>query len=94
MLAQPGRDMSADIRVWLGVALAANGAGMRRKNWRLVIVGVVMIVMAVAFFLGMGTLAPKSNDPVALMQTVGQVSGVVGALGLVPFVFGLIGKKR
>jgi hypothetical protein len=67
---------------------------MRRKNWRLVIVGVVMVTLAVAFFLGMGTLAPKSNDPVAMMQTVGQVSGVVGVLGLVLLVFGLIGRKR
>jgi hypothetical protein len=44
-------------------------------------------------FLFMQTMMPRSNDPVALMQTVGQVSGVVGALGLVMLIFGLIGKK-
>lgn len=66
---------------------------MRQKNLRLVIVGAVLIVAAVGFFLDMGTMAPKSNDAVALMQTVGQVSGVVGALGLVMLVFGLIGRK-
>jgi hypothetical protein len=41
----------------------------------------------------MGTMTPKSNNAVALMQTVGQVSGLVGALGLVMLVFGLIGRK-
>jgi hypothetical protein len=29
-----------------------------------------------------------------LMQTVGQVSGAVGAIGLVMLLFGLAGKKR
>ena len=66
---------------------------MRRKNLRLVIVGAVLIVAAVGFFLGMGTIAPKSNNPAGLMETVGQVSGVVGALGLVMMAFGLVGRK-
>lgn len=66
---------------------------MRQKNLRLVVVGAVLIVAAVGFFLGMGTMAPKSNDAVALMETAGQVSGVVGALGLVMLVFGLVGRK-
>jgi hypothetical protein len=47
---------------------------------------------AIAFFFYMLTIAPKSTDPVALMQTVGTVSGVVGSLGLCMIVFGLIGK--
>ena len=67
---------------------------MRRKNWRLVIVGAVLVLAAPAFsffFLG---LASKSNDPAALMQTVGQVAGVVGAIGLVMLVFGLIGRRK
>lgn len=67
---------------------------MRERKWRLVVVGVIMIVMAMAFFAVMISLAPRSNDAVALMQTVGQVSGVVGALGIVMIVLGLIGKKR
>jgi hypothetical protein len=67
---------------------------MRERKWRLVIVGAVMIVAALAFFAGMSNMAPRSNDPVALMQTVGQVSGVVGALGIVMIVLGVIGKKR
>ena len=37
--------------------------------------------------------APKSNDPAALVQTVGTVSGVVGGLAIAMIVVGLIGKK-
>ena len=66
---------------------------MRRKNWRLVIVGVVLIAASAGFFFYMGTMAPRSNDPVALMQTVGQVSGAVGAIALLLVVFGMIGKR-
>jgi hypothetical protein len=66
---------------------------MRQKNVRLVIVGAVLIVVAIGFFVGMGTMAPRSNNAVALMQTVGQVSGVVGGIGIVMLVFGLIGRK-
>jgi hypothetical protein len=68
------------------------GCGMRRRNWRIVIVGVGLLVLSAAFFLGMFALAPKSNDPVALLRTVGEVSGVVGALSLVMILFGLIGR--
>jgi hypothetical protein len=66
---------------------------MRRKNWRIVIVGLVLILLAVAFFVGMSTIAPKSNDPAALMRTVGEVAGAVAGLSLVMIIFGLIGKK-
>ncbi len=66
---------------------------MRRTNWRLVIVGGVLIVLAIGFFLVMLGMASKSNDPVTLMRTVGQVSGAVGGISLVMIVIGLIGKK-
>lgn len=66
---------------------------MRRKNWRVVLTGAFLIVLAVGFFVFMLTMAPKSNDPAAMMQTVGQVSGVAGAIGFVMIVFGLIGKR-
>jgi hypothetical protein len=49
---------------------------------------------AVVFFLGMGTMAPKSNNPVELMTTVGEVSGAVGAIGLVMIALGLIGRRK
>jgi len=67
---------------------------MRQMNLRVLITGLALIVLAVGFFLYMLTLAPKSNDPAALMQTVGMVSGAVGALGLVMALFGAIGRRR
>ena len=67
---------------------------MRRTNWRVVIVGFILIVAAAAFFLGMETTAPKSNNPVELTTTAGQVSGAVGAIGLVMLAVGLIGRRK
>jgi hypothetical protein len=66
---------------------------MRRRNWRIVIVGFVLIVMAFGFFFFMQSIASTSNDPVALMQTVGTVAGVVVGISLVMIIIGLIGKK-
>jgi uncharacterized protein YpmB len=66
---------------------------MRRKNWRIVIVGFVLIIIAVAFYFFMLSVASKSNDPATLMQTVGQVAGAVGGLSLVMIIIGLFGKK-
>ena len=66
---------------------------MRRKNWRVVIAGVFLIVMALVFFFFMLSIASKSNDPVALFQTVGTVVGAVGGISLVMIIIGLIGKK-
>jgi hypothetical protein len=66
---------------------------MRKKNWRLIIVGVVLLGLAGVFFLAMLGMVPRSNDPAALMQTVGQVSGAVGGISIVMIIFGLIGKK-
>ena len=66
---------------------------MRKKNWRIVTVGVVLIVIALAFFLYMLSIASKSTDAAALMQTVGTVCGVVGGISLVMIVLGLVGKR-
>jgi hypothetical protein len=71
------------------------GQGMRRRNLRVVITGAVLIVLAAVFLAGMrAALAPKSNDPAAMMQTVGVVSGVLAGLGVVMIAFGLIGKQQ
>ena len=67
---------------------------MRQINMRLVVVGAVLAVLAVGFFLYMMGVAPKSNDPQTMLATVGEVSGGVGAIGLVMILFGLIGKKK
>ena len=66
---------------------------MRRKNWRMVIGGFIFLVFALGFFFFMLSIAPSSTDPVMVMRTVGNVSGVVGGLGLVMIIVGLIGKK-
>ncbi|MGY3237373.1 hypothetical protein ACVWZ4_001964 [Bradyrhizobium sp. USDA 4472] len=66
---------------------------MRRRNWRLIAVGTVMLVLALLFFLSMRDMTLWSNDPVALMRTVGEVSGAVGGISLVMIVLGLIGRK-
>jgi hypothetical protein len=58
-----------------------------------VIVGVVLIVIALAFFVFMRSIAATSNDPTALMQTVGTVSGVVTGISVVMIIVGLIGKR-
>jgi hypothetical protein len=69
------------------------GEFMRRKNIRLIATGLVLLVAAAGFFFYMLGMAPRSNDPRALMETVGQVSGVVGGISIVMIVFGLIGRK-
>ena len=66
---------------------------MRHKNWRLVIVGAVLIPLALVFYFFMLSIASKSNDPAALMETVGTVAGVVCGLSIAMIVIGLIGKK-
>ena len=66
---------------------------MRRKNWRFVAAGGMLLVLACVFFLLMLSMAAKSTDPVALMRTVGQVSGVAGGLGVFLVILGLLGKK-
>ena len=66
---------------------------MRQKNWRVVIVGGVMIALAVGFFLFMMGLAPQSTDPQQLMSIVGQVSGVVIGIAIAMIIYGFVGKK-
>jgi hypothetical protein len=66
---------------------------MRKKNWRVIIVGIGLLAVAGIFFVVMPAMVPRPTDPVALMTTVGQVSGVVGGLSVAMIIVGLIGKK-
>jgi len=66
---------------------------MRRKNWRVVVTGFVLMVVAAGFYFFMLSIASKSNDPVELMRTVGLVAGVVAGLSLAMIVIGLVGKR-
>jgi uncharacterized protein (TIGR03382 family) len=63
-------------------------------NIRVIVTGGLMIVLAVGFFLYMMTVAPRSNNPAGMMQTVGGVSGAIGAIGLVMMVFGALRRRR
>ena len=66
---------------------------MRRRNWRVVITGFVLIILALGFYFFMLSAASASTDPVAMMQTVGAVSGAAIGLSLVMIILGWIGKK-
>ena len=66
---------------------------MRRRNWRVILTGFVLIVLALGFYLFMLTVASQSTDPVALMQTVGTVSGVLAGISIAMIIIGLVGKK-
>ncbi|HEY2071385.1 MAG TPA: hypothetical protein VGG48_17640 [Rhizomicrobium sp.] len=66
---------------------------MRQKNMRFIITGIALVVLAAGFFLVMMGMAPQSNDPATMMQTVGEASGVVAGIGIVLTVLGFIGKK-
>jgi hypothetical protein len=64
---------------------------MRTKNWRLIIGGLFFAVIAFLFLFVMSLEAGRSSDPAGMMETVGQVSGVVGAIGIALLVAGLLG---
>lgn len=66
---------------------------MRRRNWRVVLAGVLLIVMAVVFYNMMLTVAPRSTDPLEMMGIVGSVSGSAVGISVVMIIIGLIGKR-
>lgn len=66
---------------------------MRQRNWRMVIGGFILLVLALGFALFMTSIAPMSTDPVEMMRIVGGASGTVGGLSIVLILIGLIGKK-
>jgi vacuolar-type H+-ATPase subunit I/STV1 len=72
---------------------------MRQKNWRLIAGGLVFMAFAGAFFWVMAGQMARSTDASGMMHEVGQVSGLVGAIGVALLVAGLFGwrglsKKR
>ena len=66
---------------------------MRRINWRFIITGFVLIVLALGFYFFMLSVASTSTDPAAFMQTVGTVSGAAIGISVALILLGLIGKK-
>jgi MYXO-CTERM domain-containing protein len=63
-------------------------------NKRVIAIGAAMTALGIGFFLYMLTLAPRSNDPTAMVQAVGEASGGVGAIGLVMIVVGAFRRRR
>jgi len=59
----------------------------------MVIVGFVLTVIALGFYFFMLSIASQSTDPVALLQTVGTVAGVLIGVSFAMIIVGLIGKK-
>ena len=66
---------------------------MRQRNWRLVIVGIFLIVIAFAIFLFVPSLGAYSTDPVEFTRIIGQVAEVVIGVSVALIIIGLIGKK-
>jgi hypothetical protein len=66
---------------------------MRHRNWRVILTGFVLIVLALGFYLFMLTVASQSTDPVEFMKTVGAVSGVLTGISIAMIIIGLVGKK-
>jgi len=65
---------------------------MQPKNRRVVFAGLGLLLFAVAFFIVMLAMAPRSTDPAVLMRTVGAVSGAVGGLAIAMMVIGMLKK--
>ncbi|MEN3287998.1 MAG: hypothetical protein V7634_2298 [Bradyrhizobium sp.] len=66
---------------------------MRQRNWRLFAVGVLLLGFAVAFFLVMLGMTPRSTDAAEMLKRVGQIAGGIGGVGVALAILGLIGKK-
>lgn len=66
---------------------------MRKRNWRFVLAGFFLLLVAAGLFVGLSGLATQSNDPIMVVQTAGQVAGVAGGVGVALIIAGLIGKK-
>lgn len=66
---------------------------MRRRNWRLVLTGIVLIILALVFYFLMLNSASSSADPAALMEIVGGIAGAAFGVSILFILIGLIGKK-
>lgn len=66
---------------------------MRRRNWRVIGTGFLLIVLAIGFYFFMLTMAANTLDPVEFSRTVGSISGTVIGISVAMIIFGLIGKK-
>jgi hypothetical protein len=66
---------------------------MRHMNWRIALMGFILIVLSLAFYFLMLSLAPSSTDPVTMMVTVGTVFGPAIGVSVLLILIGLIGEN-
>jgi len=66
---------------------------MRQKNWPLIIIAVILVVLAVGLFFGISILVSQGTALPSDMEKTGQISGALIGIALVLLVYGLIGKK-
>jgi hypothetical protein len=65
-------------------------------NFRFILAGLLLGILAGGFFLFMLDLAPQSNDPKELLRVAGMAAGTAAGLGVALILMGLlgVGKKR
>lgn len=66
---------------------------MRRRNWRVVSAGILLTVLALAFYFVVVANAGSSTNPIELMRLTGAISGGAIGLSLAMIIIGLVGKK-
>ena len=64
------------------------------RHQRVVLASGLLLVLALAFFVAMLSMASRSNNPAELMRTVGMVSGAVGSLAVAMVTIGPLKKPR
>lgn len=66
---------------------------MRKRNWRFVLAGLFLIIVAVGLFLFVLSIAGQSTDPAEAMRIIGGFSGAMIGISIALILAGLIGKK-
>lgn len=66
---------------------------MRKRNWREIYTGLVLLIVAIGFFFFMMAIARASNDFETATHTAGAISGLAIAFGVFMIAKGLIGKS-
>lgn len=63
-------------------------------NYRFILTGLLLAILAGVFFLWMVHLAPASNDPREMLRVAGSAAGVAAGIGVAVIIMGLFGLGR
>lgn len=66
---------------------------MRKRNWRFVLAGLFLMMVAAGLFVFVLSIAGQSTDPAEAMRIIGGYSGGLIGVSVALIVIGLIGKK-